>query len=45
MYSAKKTRKTVPRRYIPKGMTKKDKKKQGNMLKKSRKMYKKGKYN
>ena len=46
MYSIKKTRKikSVPRRYIPKGMTKKDKKKQSNMLKKSRKLYKKGKY-
>ena len=42
----KKRRKTksVPKRYIPKGLTKKDKKKQREMLKKSRKMYKKGKY-
>lgn len=36
--------KSVPRRYIPKGLTKRDKKKQREMLKKSRKMYKKGKY-
>lgn len=36
--------KSVPRRYIPKGLSKKDKKKQREMLKKSRKMYKKGKY-
>jgi len=39
-----KKRKSVPKRYIPKGLTKKDKKKQREMLKKSRKMYKKGKY-
>ena len=37
-------KKSVPRRYIPKGLTKRDKKKQREMLKKSRKMYKKGKY-
>jgi hypothetical protein len=45
-FGGKKRRKTksVPRRYIPKGLTKKDKKKQREMLKKSRKMYKKGKY-
>jgi len=36
--------KSVPKRYIPKGLTKRDKKKQREMLKKSRKMYKKGKY-
>lgn len=40
----KKRNKSVPRRYIPKGLSKKDKKKQREMLKKSRKMYKKGKY-
>ena len=39
-----KKRKSVPKRYIPKGLTKKDKKKQREMLKKSRRMYKKGKY-
>lgn len=45
-FGGKKRRKTksVPKRYIPKGLTKKDKKKQREMLKKSRKMYKKGKY-
>jgi hypothetical protein len=36
--------KKVPKRYIPKQLTKKDKQKQRSMLKKSRKMYKKGKY-
>ena len=36
--------KKVPKRYIPKQLTRKDKKKQRSMLKKSRKMYKKGKY-
>jgi hypothetical protein len=36
--------KTVPKRYIPKGLTKKDKKKQREMLKKSRKLYNQGKY-
>ena len=34
----------VPRKYIPKRLTKKDKKKQSRELKKSRKAYKKGKY-
>lgn len=38
------TNKKVPKRYIPKYLTKKDKIKQRNMLKKSRKMYKKGEY-
>ena len=36
--------KSVPKRYIPKSLNKKDKKTQKNMLKKSRKLYKKGKY-
>ena len=36
--------KKVPKRYIPKQLTRKDKKKQRSMLKKSRKMYKKRKY-
>jgi len=36
--------KSVPMRYIPKKLTSKDKKKQREMLKKSRKMYKRGKY-
>lgn len=40
----KKRNKSVPRRYIPKGLSKRDKKKQREMLKKSRRMYKKGKY-
>jgi hypothetical protein len=34
----------VPQRYIPKGLSKKDTKKQKKYLRKSRKMYKKGKY-
>lgn len=34
----------VPKRYIPKGLSKKDTKKQKKYLRKSRKMYKKGKY-
>lgn len=34
----------VPKRYIPKGLSKKDTKKQRKYLRKSRKMYKKGKY-
>lgn len=34
----------IPKRYIPKGITKKDKITQANMLKKSRRLYKKGKY-
>lgn len=37
-------RKRVPRKYIPKRLTKKDKRKQSRELKKSRKAYKKGKY-
>lgn len=37
-------KKSVPRRYIPRELSNKDKKKQREMLKKSRKMYKKGKY-
>ena len=40
-----KRRKTsVPKRYVPKQLSKKDKKKQARELKKSRKAYKKGKY-
>ena len=40
-----KRRKTsVPKRYVPKQLSKKDKKKQGRELKKSRQAYKKGKY-
>lgn len=38
------SRKKVPRKYIPKRLTKKDKRKQSRELKKSRKAYKKGKY-
>jgi hypothetical protein len=34
----------IPLRYLPKKLTKKDKKLQSNMLKKSRKLYKKGQY-
>jgi CRISPR/Cas system CSM-associated protein Csm4 (group 5 of RAMP superfamily) len=34
----------VPIRYLPKRLTKKDKKRQSNMLMKSRKLYKKNKY-
>tara|TARA_B100000424_G_scaffold128847_1_gene97603 strand:- start:3086 stop:4114 length:1029 start_codon:yes stop_codon:yes gene_type:complete len=34
----------VPKRYVPKQLSKKDKKKQANELKKSRKAYKRGKY-
>ena len=33
-----------PTRYLPKGLTKKDKKSQFNMLLKSKKLYKKNKY-
>jgi len=41
----RKRRKTsVPKRYVPKQLSKKDKKKQGRELKKSREAYKKGKY-
>ena len=41
----KRRRKTsVPKRYVPKQLSKKDKKKQGRELKKSRQAYKKGKY-
>lgn len=35
---------SVPIRYVPKSLTKKDKKKQSKMIKKSRKMYKNKKY-
>jgi len=35
---------TVPLRYIPSGLSKKDRKKQAKMLKKSRKLYKQKKY-
>ena len=38
------TKKTVPQRYIPTKLSKRDKTKQREMLKKSRKQYKKGKY-
>ena len=34
----------VPQRYVPKKLSKKDKKQQKKELKKSRKAYKKGKY-
>ena len=34
----------VPKRYIPKGLSEKDTKKQKKYLRKSRKKYKKGKY-
>lgn len=34
----------VPLRYLPKGLTQKERKKQARMLQKSRKMYKQGKY-
>ena len=36
--------KKVPLRYLPKNLTLRDKKKQIKMLKKSRKLYKKGQY-
>ena len=36
--------KSYPKRYVPKGLTKKDRKKQLKMLANSSKMYKKGKY-
>ena len=36
--------KLIPLKYAPKKLTRKDKKKQKSMLKKSRKDYKKGKY-
>jgi len=36
--------KRIPLRYLPKKLTLRDKKKQINMLKKSRKLYKKGQY-
>ena len=39
-----KTKKTVPKRYIPTQLSIRDKKTQREMLKKSRKQYKKGKY-
>ena len=39
-----KTRKTVPKRYIPTQLSIRDKRMQREMLKKSRKQYKKGKY-
>ena len=39
-----KKNKKVPIRYVPKSLSKKDKKKQINMLKKSQKMYKNKKY-
>lgn len=35
---------SVPRRYLPKGLTRKDQKRQREYLKKSRKMYRKGQY-
>ena len=34
----------VPKRYVPKHLSKKDKKKQAKELKKSRRAYKRGKY-
>lgn len=40
----KKRKTSVPKRYVPKQLSKKDKKKQGRELKKSRQAYKKGKY-
>lgn len=40
----KKTTKNAPLRYLPKKLTRKDRKKQASMLKKSRKMYKRGIY-
>jgi hypothetical protein len=39
-----KSRKTVPRRYVPTKLSKRDKRAQREMLKKSRRDYKKGKY-
>lgn len=36
--------KAYPKRYVPKSLTKKDRKKQLNMLSKTSKLYKKGKY-
>lgn len=40
----KKRKTSVPKRYVPKQLSKKDKKKQARELKKSRRAYKKGKY-
>lgn len=40
----RRTKKTVPQRYIPTKLSKRDKTTQREMLKKSRKRYKKGKY-
>ena len=40
----KKRKTSVPKRYVPKQLSKKDKKKQAKELKKSRRAYKKGKY-
>ena len=40
----KKRKTSVPKRYVPKQLSKKDKKKQAKELKKSRQAYKKGKY-
>lgn len=42
--TGKKSVKKIPLRYLPKRLTQTDKKKQASMLKKSRKMYKRGKY-
>ncbi len=39
-----KSKSKIPIRYLPNKLTKKDKKKQAQMLNKSRKQYKKGKY-
>ena len=44
MGGRKKRKTNVPKRYVPKQLSKKDKKKQARELKKSRRAYKKGKY-
>ena len=44
MNKTRRLKKSVPKRYIPSYLSKRDKHKQREMLKKSRKQYKKGKY-
>lgn len=44
LQGGKRRKTSVPKRYVPKQLSKKDKKKQGRELKKSRQAYKKGKY-
>ena len=44
MNKTRRLKKSVPKRYIPFYLSKRDKEKQREMLKKSRKQYKKGEY-